>query len=322
MLNIGRASRLILFAAGCVIQGACTVAPTAPPIDQSAIGEYRAVVEALRVESSTALTRERDLAYQSFLQRMTQAARADPRPLLMEFPPDSSFAWQVGGSESQSVEFIEIGKVRGILDSLHQLLLDYLDVLSQLNSAAAPAAEKLNASTEKLSGSLVSVSKKLDLEVNEQRMGVFSEAASALGRELLARKQRAGITAVMSDFQPVLVNVARSASAAVATSATGIKSHYQDKANPLARAVITAAPGEREPLVAQLLALNERTIEQLTILQELFNAYQRLPAGHLALMEAMQSGGVARMESLVLGITAIADLNQRLQAAKDTEAAP
>ncbi len=313
------AKPLIYCAAVWLLLSGCVAAPTAPPIEQSAISGYREVVETLRVEASAALSREYDLAYNSFLARMREAARADPAPLIMEFPPDNAFGWQVGGSAAQSAEFIEIARVRSMLDDLHLVVLEYLDVLSQLNAPLTPSAERLAASTGKLSGSLQSLAEKLDFEVDPQRLGVFGQAADALGQQLIARKQRAGLTEVMSDFQPVLVTVAEAASVAMATSATGIQTNYQDKVMPIARGIITASADARQALVVQLLELNERTMEQLTLLQELSNTYQRLPAGHLALMEAMQAGGVARLESLVVGITAIADLNDRLQAAGAVE---
>lgn len=301
--------RFLVFVLAGLSAGCATL--ESPPIPVDALGEFRQSIEQLRIESDRALATERDLAYELFLERTKEKAGLDPRPFMLTFP-GGRFDWQLGNDPAGQAEFTAIDDSRRQLNALHAVLFDYVDILIQLNSSGEPAAERIAASTEKLSGSVASLAEQLDKEVNERELGIFGTVANELTSQIVQRKRNAGLEEVMSDFHPGIVTLSDHMADAIGVSASGIKTSYQEQVRPIAVEMASAPEGDKQEILERLLALNTRTIEQLELLRELDSAYRALPGGHIKLMEALRAGTTVQLTSIVASINAIADIREAL----------
>lgn len=288
---------------------------SSPPIPTNALGEYQQTIEQLRVESDKALSLEYDLAYESYLARTRLTAGLNPEPFKLTFP-DGDFDWQLGNNSNDQAEFVAIGNSRRLLNNLHQVLLDYVAVLTQLNTSGTRAEARVEAATEKMSNSISSLtnlfSKQLGGPIDQTTLGIFGLAANEIASQVIQRKRNSSMAEVMSDFQPGVEKIAELAAFAVATSASGIKLPYQTKAQVISMKLTDATGADQQKLLEQLLALNDRTTEQLELLRQLEAAYNALPGGHLKLIEAQRTGSAVNLTSIIASIEAIADIRAKL----------
>jgi hypothetical protein len=305
-----RNSKVITLLFAFLLSGCASL--STPPIPSNALGEYQQTIEQLRVESDRSLSLEYDLAYESYLARTRLTAGLDPEPFKLVFLPSGDFDWQVGGNPADQAEFVAIGNSRRQLNSLHQVLLDYISVLVQLNTAGTQAEARVEAATEKMTGSVSSLASLFGSPINETNLGIFGMTASAIAKKVIERKQNSSMAEVMSDFQPGVVKVSDLAAFAVAISASGIKESYHNRAQPIALKMATAEGSNQQKLLEQLLALNDRTTEQLELLRQLEGAYNALPGAHLKLIEAQRSGSALTLTSIIASIEAIADIRAKL----------
>ena len=304
-----RNSKAVTLLFAFLLTGCATL--STPPIPTNALGEYQQTIEQLRVESDKALSLEYDLAYESYLARTKLTAGLDAEPFKLVFP-SGDFDWQIGSNPDDQAEFVAIGNSRRQLNSLHQVLLDYIAVLAQLNTAGTQAEERVKAATEKMTSSVSSLATLFGSPVNETNLGLFGLTADAIAAKIIERKQNSSMAEVMSDFQPGVEKIANLAAFAVAVSASGIKLPYQNQAQIIALKLTTATGSDQQKFLEQLLALNDRTTEQLDLLRQLEIAYNALPGGHLNLIEAQRSGSTVNLTSIIASINAIADIRAKL----------
>jgi hypothetical protein len=79
----------------------------------------------------------------------------------------------------------------------------------------------------------------------------------------------------------------------------------------------SAEGADQQKFLEQLLALNDRTTEQLDLLRQLEAAYKALPGGHLKLIEAQRTGSAVKLTSIIASIEAIADIRAKLASKTD-----
>ena len=203
--------------------------------------------------------------------------------------------------------------------AINQVMIDYANFLIQFNSANEGSKANLDAAAKKMGAATKSLSSQFGVELNEARFGAFANMGVSVVQQLLAKKQRKGMAAVMADFQPGVQSFADLGSEAMAISATGIKEEYNDENKNTARAIAVENDGsKRLALIEKLLKLNEQTSTQLDSLGVLSAAYESLPNAHEELIAALSSGGHASLAELVGHIEMISDIARTYQK-PDTE---
>jgi hypothetical protein len=297
-----------LMVSGCV--------STSQPIPPDSLNQFRDTLVELNVKSIQALTVEYEWNYRNFKERIKAQDQSDPNPLTLRFC-GGTFEWRwgdCGSDDSKMPTFNVIAQSRVDLKKINQAMIDYANFLIQFNSANENTKANLDAAAKKVGAAAKSIATRFDLTLNEARFGAFATIGTAVIQQLLARKQREGMAAVMADFQPGVKSFANLGSRAIEISAAGIKTEYGDENRKITRAIATETNGtKRFALIEKLLALNEQTSSQLDSLRILNAAYEALPNAHAELMAALESGQNASLEELVGYINMIGDAYQTFQ---------
>jgi hypothetical protein len=297
-----------LMAGGCV--------STSQPISPDSLNHYRDTLVDLNVKSTQAITAEYEWNYRNFKERIKTQDQTDPNPLTLRFC-GGNFEWRWGdcdADQSTVPVFNVIAQSRADLASINQLMIDYANFLIHFNSANEDSKASLDAAAQKIGAATKSISSQFGVELNEARFGAFATMGVSVVQQLLAKKQRKGMAAVMADFQPGVQSFADLGSQAMVISAAGIKEEYNDENKKTTRAIAVESDGsKRLALVEKLLKLNEQTSIQLDTLGVLSAAYESLSNAHEELIAALRSGGHASLAELVGHIEMISDIARTYQ---------
>ena len=275
---------------------------TSQPISPDSLNHYRDTLVDLNVKSIQAMTVEYDWNYRNFKERIQAQEQTDPNPLTLRFC-GGRYEWRWGdcdADQSKIPAFNVIAQSRLDLAKINQAMIDYANFLIQFSTANEDSKANLDAAAQKIGAATKSISSRFGVDLNEARFGAFATLGVSAVQQLLARKQREGMAAVMADFQPGIQSFANLGSQAMAISAAGIKDEYNRENKKTARAIATESDGsKRLALVEKLLKLNEQTSAQLDSLGLLSAAYESLPNAHEELMVALRSGQRASLAELV-----------------------
>ena len=308
---------LVIFA--LLVSGCVT---TSPPISPDSLGKYRDTLVDLNVKSNQALTAEYDRNFNNFKARVKNENQINPNPLTLRFC-SGVFDWQWGdcpddnsdNNETAQPAFNVIAKSRANLGELNQLMIDYANFLIQFNNANENTQANLAASAEKIGASAKSIASKFGSELNDAKLGAFGKIGANIMQQLLAKKQREGMSAVLADYQTGVNSFAELGSQAMVNSAIGINADYNVEQKKIARKIATEQDGtKRFMFVEQLLALNEQTASQLDSLRALSAAYKAIPSAYAELISAVKSGQDVSLKELVGHIETIAAIHKSLQA--------
>lgn len=289
---------------------------TSQPISPDSLNHYRDTLVDLNVKSLQALTVEYEWNYRNFKERIKTQDRTDPNPLTLRFCGEK-YEWKWGdcdADQSETPAFNVIAKSRTDLAMINQAMIDYANFLVQFSTANEGSKESLDAAAKKIGAATKSISSRFGADLNDDDIGAFASIGVGVVQQLLAKKQREGMTAVMADFQPGIKYFADLGSNAMAISAAGIKDEYNQENKKTTRAIAVENDGsKRWALVEQLLKLNEQTSAQLDSLSILSAAYESLPNAHEELMAALQSGQQASLAELVGHIEMISEIARTLK---------
>jgi len=289
---------------------------TSQPVSPDSLANYRDRLVDLNVKSIQAMTFEYEWNYQSFKERIKTQERTDPTALTLRFC-GGKYEWQWGdcdADQSTMPAFNVIADSRDGLAKINQAMIDYANFLVLFNAVNENSKASLEAAASKIGASTTSVASQFGVELNQARVGAFADLGVGAVQQLLAKKQREGMAAVMLDFQPGVRYFASLGSQAMAISATGIKEEYNNENRGMARAIAVETDGARRlSLVEKLLKLNEQTSAQLDSLSVLGAAYESLPNAHDELIAALRTGQQASLSELVGNIELIGNLVQAYQ---------
>lgn len=284
----------VLMISGCV--------STSQPISPDSLNHYRDTLVDLNVNSIQAMTVEYEWNYRNFKERIKTQDQTDPNPLTLRFC-GGKYEWRWGDCDSDQSKmpaFNVIAQSRVDLAKINQAMIDYANFLIQFSTANENSKANLDAAAKKIGVATKSISSVFGVELNEANVGAFATMGVSVVQQLLAKKQREGMAAVMADFQPGVQYFGNLGSQAMAISAAGIKDEYNRENRKTTRAIATENDGsKRLALVEKLLTLNEQTSAQLDSLRILSAAYESLANAHEELMAALQSGQQASLAELV-----------------------
>lgn len=297
-----------------IMAGGCV--STSQPISPDSLNHYRDTLVDLNVQSIKAITAEYEWNYRNFKERIITQDQTDPNPLTLRFC-GGKFEWRWGdcdADQSTIPVFNVIAQSRADLAAINQVMIDYANFLIHLNAANENSKANLDAAAKKIGAATKSISSQFGVELNEARFGAFATMGVSVVQQLLAKKQRQGMAAVMADFQPGVQSFSALGSQAMAISATGIKDEYNKENKQTTRAIAIEGDGsKRLALIEKLLKLNEQTSAQLDSLSVLSAAYDSLPNAHEELIAALQSGGHASLAELVGHIEMVSDIARTFQ---------
>ncbi len=297
-----------------LLLGGCV--STSQPISPDSLNHFRDTLVDLKVKSNQAMTFEYEWNYQNFKERIKTQERIDPTPLTLKFC-GGNYEWQWGDCEpnkSRIPVFNVIAHSRDGLAEINQAMIDYANFLIRLNSANENSKASLEAAASQIGKATSSIASQFGKELNQARVGAFADIGVSVVQQLLAKKQRDGLAAVMSDFQPGVQYFSKLGSLAMEASATGIKEEYNNENKKIARAIpVETDAAKRLTLVEKLLKLNEQTSAQLDALSVLGAAYEALPNAHEELMSALRSGQQASLAELVGHVELIGNIVQTYQ---------
>lgn len=298
---------LLLFVA-LIISGCVS---TSQPISPDSLSHYRDTLVDLNVKSIQAITVEYEWNYRNFKERIKTQDQIDPNPLTLRFC-GGRYEWRWGdcnANQSTIPVFNVIAKSRTDLAKINQAMIDYANFLVQFNAANENSRANLDAAANKIGAATQSIASRFEVSLDEARVGAFATMGASVVQQLLAKKQREGMAAVMADFQPGVQYFAELGSQAMAISAAGIKDEYNKENRKTTRAIATESDGaKRLGLVETLLKLNEQTSAQLDSLGILAAAFESLPGAHAELMAAIKSGRQASLTELVGHIEMISSI--------------
>lgn len=300
---------------GLLVLSACV--STSPPIPPNSLGDFRDTLVQLNTKSVEALTAEHDWSYRNYKRSVKGKESLDPKSLTLEFcGSDYDAYWSGCDLQSETTPvFMVIADSRRDLGRLNQMMIDYANFLLLFNNANEDTRSSLESAAGRIGGSARSLAAKFDRSFNEAQFGAFAKIGVGIVDQLLAKKQRDGMAAVLADFQPGVLAFAELGVEAMENSALGIQTEYQTEVKPLKESIVNEGGGNgRLKLVEDLIALNEQTARQLDVLGSLAAAYGSLPGAHAELMSALQSGYRASLNELVAHIEAVNSAYQTLHA--------
>jgi hypothetical protein len=308
--------KYVIFLTVFLLAGGCV--STRPPLPPDSLNQYRDTLVDLGVKSNQALTTEYDWNYRNFRERLETEGDIDPLTLVLRFC-GGTFDWQwgeCGGDDSAMPVFNVIAKSRSDLAMLNDLLTGYANLLIGFNGANSDTRADLEASAENIGNSVASISGRFGNQLDTQKIGAFSSIGVAAVEQLLAKKQRDGMAAVMQEFHPGVREFALLGSRAMEISAVGIKDEYGDEHQKLVVSIARESDGAKKvKLVEELLALNEQTSMHLDSLGSIYAAYRVLPNADAGLISALESGRRANLEQLIGHVEAISAAYQQFKAA-------
>lgn len=310
---------------GLLALSACV--STRPPVPPDSLAAFRDTLVQLDARAAEAMTFEYEWSYRNFKGRVQDQPDVDPRELALQFCSgsgsgsasgsvfDASWGSCDAGAGSPPV-FVVIADARQTLGQLNQMMIDYASFLLLFNDANAATRPSLESAAGRIGESAQSLAGKFDRTFDEARFGAFANMGVGLVEQLLARKQRDGMAAVLADFQPGVAAFADLGSEAMKNSALGIQAEYVEDRGPRLGAIAGARddPPRRLELVEDLIALNEQTVGQLDVLARLDAAYQSLAGAHAELMSALQTGQRASLAELVMHVERIGSAYSTLHA--------
>lgn len=308
--------KVAVFLSLALLTGGCV--SSSPPIPPDSLNQYRDTLADLAVKSNQALTTEYDWNYRNFRAKLETGGALDPNTLVLHFC-GGTFDWQWGECDAELIGmpvFNVIAKSRSDLAILNDLLIGYANFLIEFNAANRDSKARLEASAEKIANSVASVSSRFGNQLDTQKIGAFSTIGVLAVQQLLARKQRDGMAAVMRDFHPGVQEFALLGSRAMEISAVGIKTEYGDEKQKLAVSIARETDGaSRLRLVEELLDLNQQTSMNLNTLGSIHAAYQALPNADAGLINALESGRPANLQEMIGHIEAISAAYESFKAA-------
>jgi len=294
-----------LLLSGCVSTG--------QPVSPDSLSNFRDRLVDLNVNSVQAMTYEYEWNYRRFKDRIKTQDKIDALSLVLKFCGDK-YGWQwgeCGADPAKLPAFNVIAKSRDRLADINQAMIDYANFLIVFNSANENTKASLESAASKIGTSTTSIASQFGVELDQARVGAFADLGVSAVNQLLAKKQRDGMAAVMADFRPGVQYFAELGSFAMEMSATGIKQEYDFEVKMTPREIFQETDGtKRLAMVEKLLKLNEQTSAQLDSLSVLGAAYESLPNAHEELISALQTGRRASLSELVGNIELIGNIVQ------------
>ncbi|MEX2499987.1 MAG: hypothetical protein WD397_14045 [Wenzhouxiangellaceae bacterium] len=304
----------LLLSALFFLLSACAAVDT---LDTQPFQDYQSAISSLKDSSDQALQGVYQEELDQFKGTIGAGESSKVPQLLLDFPPDSNFAWSYpasGGNGSNGKPlFASIAEMRQTMAAMNTQLLNYAGLLLVL--AGADDSTEFNASAEaekfdNAAGELVHRLTSLDVDtgnVDSGDLALFSTIAANLADAYLEDKRVELLGEILNEGMGPLQTFVDMAQRAMVLTAKNAQTQYQNTSPDLARAVVEGSSGSA---LDDLLSLNNQIVKQLTLYRNIYNGYGALPNSQRQLIAAVKQ---SRDVSLGELINYIANIKQQYE---------
>lgn len=317
-----RTCRILSLLAVFLLLSACAAVN---PLNTQPFQDYQSAISTLKDESNQALQTVYETELDQFKSSITAGDNCQAQQLLLNFPPDSAYAYAYPPLPSncdlpQQPLFASIADMQQTLDAMNSELLSYASLLIALAGADDSTQFDPVSEAQKFDQNATSLLTQLNgLGVNTSSvssggLALFSTIGANLAKAYLEGKRVELLTQVLNEGIQPLQNFSNLAQQAMDITAQNAKTQYQNQAPDVLRGIIT---GQGSGGVDNLLSLNDQITKQLDLYKNIAGGYAALPSSQRQLITAVQQNQHVNLAELINYAT---NIKQQYQSLKSSTA--
>lgn len=269
---------------------------------------------------SQSLTDVEALVVDETKQRELGEVTADPALLTglrLEFG-DPAFVWSYpAAGDGGGLLFPTLERRRRAAQELNAAFVDYAQLLTQLVAAGETTQAQVDQQAGEINSEARSLIDRLGADVPSDVTAFLSTAVVEGFKAFTDHRRREVLRATLAEQQPVVETFAQMGQTLTEDLANDLQAEYLTSFRQLQTSLVAAAPEARQPIVQQVLALNDQIGKNLDLLAQLHETYGSLPRAHAALGRSLESGRptLAEIEQFVADATHLVTLYENLKQA-------
>ena len=278
-------------------------------------------VQQLKIGTDKALETNESMSSDRFLREalQTTAKLDDRRVEQLRLAVDSKNPFALG--KSTIPLFMSAEKFRQSAAQALGVFASYSDLLVRLSSPELLPRATFDKMTENLNANAYDAALAVNDKIPDPKeVALLSTVTVALTREYLESKRRSKLVEALTASQPTVDAFADRMRMAVSIAARNAAQEYTEEFQELYRKLISgavAAPeAVRREVIHDLIELDRKYIQQLAILQSLYNAFGQLPTAHSELIKAAENN-----DFTMTTVVAVLEEGKRLEGLYDKSVA-
>jgi len=274
------------------------------PVKQEPFQQYLEAVQQVGQSADAVVEQEYERELAEYERRFETGVERDITLLFLEPDLNDPFLMSYPVSvNQQAVVFLAIGTQRDKLGAVNKLAADYAALLVRIVGAETGQID-VQAQAKAINDE---VSKYLANDKSALLSTLFVSAAN----QYIETKRRDKLGALLGEGQPVIDSYAHLGSVIAKTAAGTLKTGYDHQMRVLA--------AEKPPRVKDILAANQRVLEQLGMLRQLDQTFASLARDHARLRSAVAVGDTPSFESLLEKAKGLKSLYAEIKSAGASE---
>ncbi len=279
-----------------------TACGTTGSVDSDSFQNYQQAISTLKDQSDQALKAVYQEELNEFKTRVAAGEASEVGQLLLMFPADGDpYSWSYSPSGQLPI-FASMDEARQTLSAMNAYLLDYAGLLITLSGAddthgfnpqdeAAKFDRNASSLLERLSDFNVDTGR-----ISSGELALFSVLAANIAQNYLNSKRAELLSDILKEGMPPLRVFSGKARELIAITAASAQTQYQNKAPDLIRKIIG---GDGSATVDDLLALNQRISDQLSLYRSIDDGYAALPRAQQQLLDGIAQGRHTSLSELI-----------------------
>jgi hypothetical protein len=251
-------------------------------------------VQQLKVGTDKALEVNESMSSDRFLREALQTtAKGDSKKVnQLRLPIDATKPFSFGTNSIPL--FMKAQQFRQSTTQAIGVFASYSDLLVRLSSPELLPRETFDKMALDLNANAYDAALATSNEIPDQeKVALFSTIAVALTREYLESKRRSKLVDALTANQPTVDNFAQHMRAGVQIAATHAAQEYDEESQELFEKMTTRTGPAPEPVrreaIQQLIELDRKYIQQLSVLQSLYGVFGQIPNAHTELVKAIEN---------------------------------
>ena len=272
----------------CALLNGCGTVKPAP------FQAFSQTVQQLKVGTDKALEVNESMSSDRFLREALQTtAKGDPKKVnQLRLPIDATKPFSFGTTSIPL--FMKAQQFRQSTTQAIGVFTSYSDLLLRLSSPELLPRETFDKMALDLNANAYDAALATSNEIPDQeKVALFSTIAVALTREYLESKRRSKLVDALTANQPTVDNFAQHMRNGVQIAATHAAQEYDEESQELFEKMTTRTGPAPEPVrreaIQQLIELDRKYIQQLSVLQSLHGAFGQIPNAHAELVKAIEN---------------------------------
>ncbi len=288
-MNRNKGANLCILAIALLLVGYISgCAAISVSTDPRPFEEYRDAFAEVQSSSDEVLTKDYEYTYQNFLQRTEEGDISTIQNLLMVFPEESFYLWDLPSEEL----YIKIKRTQQAFTALNSTFAGYTNLLAQLASGSLIDVDTFDQLAKDLNENALSAARALRLEPKEpsgKSFAIFSVLATEAARLYIEKKRKDYLVEIITGNQEVVDRFANHVVRLVKLVAIDIKAEYNNQTRPLVLRWSKETGRSRIEVVEELIALNSEVATLLETLRSLEQSYTLFARKHRELGDALSS---------------------------------